>query len=116
MGLMSTKASTANANPHLKGNRFTRLMQQYWRCRYLVMLLIPSVVVLIIFKYFPMYGIVMAFQNFRLARGFFRSPWIGFENFEKVFSSAFFPIVLKNTLVIILFVFKVVEPFIEHIL
>ena len=37
---MSTGVNS-KANPHLKGNYFTHLMQQYWRCRYLVMLLIP---------------------------------------------------------------------------
>ena len=66
-------------------------------------MLLPGALFFIIFKYVPMYGIVMAFQNFRMARGFLRSEWVGLLNFQKVFESAFFPLVLKNTIVIILY-------------
>lgn len=66
-------------------------------------MLLPGALFFIIFKYVPMYGVVMAFQNFRMARGFFESPWVGLANFEKVFSSAFFPMVLRNTILISLY-------------
>lgn len=66
-------------------------------------MLLPGALFFIIFKYVPMYGIVMAFQNFRMARGFLRSEWVGLLNFQKVFESAFFPLVLKNTIVISLY-------------
>ena len=72
---MSTKAAPSPGTPRLKGNYFTRLLQQYWRCRYLVLLLIPSVVVLIIFKYVPMYGVQIAFKDFKLGKGIVGSAW-----------------------------------------
>lgn len=66
----------------------------------LYLMMIPGLLFFLIYRYVPMYGVVMAFQNFRLARGFLNSPWIGFANFEKFFSSAFFPMVMQNTLII----------------
>jgi putative aldouronate transport system permease protein len=49
-------------------------------------MLFPSVVLLLIFSYYPMLGILMAFEDYRLSKGFFKSPWIGLENFEYMFS------------------------------
>ena len=66
----------------------------------LYLMMLPGLLFFLIYRYIPMYGVVMAFQNFRLARGFLNSPWVGFANFEKFFSSAFFPMVMENTLVI----------------
>ena len=55
---------------------------------------IPGVLFFIIYRYLPMYGIIMAFQDFRLARGF-ASRFIGVANFEKLFTSAIFPTVIQ---------------------
>jgi putative aldouronate transport system permease protein len=45
-------------------------------------MLIPGILLLLIFAYTPMVGIVIAFQDFNPVRGFFRSEWIGLENFQ----------------------------------
>ena len=74
-------------------------------------MLIPGALFFIIFKYIPMYGVVMAFQNFRMARGFLRSEFIGFANFQKVFGSAFFPVVMWNTVLISLYKIIIGFPF-----
>lgn len=78
----------------------------HWRLKRefpLYLMLVPGSVFFIVYKYIPMYGVVMAFQNFRMARGFLGSQWVGLANFQKVFDSAFFPIVLKNTIIISLY-------------
>lgn len=80
--------------------RMKTLARQYWKCRYLMLLLIPSVVVLIIFKYVPMYGVTIAFKNFKLRQGILGSPWVGFEVFEKVFSMPVFWTAFKNTAIL----------------
>lgn len=67
------------------------------------MLLVPVVMYLIIFKYAPMAGEIIAFKNYRLADGLWGSPWVGLEQFEKLFSSRDFYIVLKNTLLLNLY-------------
>ena len=79
--------------------------------RYLYLMLLPGAVVLLIYRYLPMYGLTIAFKNFRLSRGIWRSPWIGFENFERFFSSPFFELIITNTVIIsllkLVFVFPV---------
>ncbi|MGN1368909.1 MAG: ABC transporter permease [Aristaeellaceae bacterium] len=80
--------------------RFKHTAKQYWKYRYLMMLLIPSVVVLIIFKYVPMYGVTIAFKDFKLRQGILGSPWVGFKVFEKVFSMPVFWTAFKNTAIL----------------
>ncbi len=80
--------------------RLKRLARQYWKYRYLMLLLIPSVVMLILFKYVPMYGITIAFKDFKLRKGILGSPWVGFEVFEKVFSMPVFWTAFKNTAIL----------------
>jgi putative aldouronate transport system permease protein len=65
-------------------------------------LLLPCVVVVFIFSYIPLYGVVIAFQRFNVARGF-ASPWIGLANFRQVFSQVHFIHSVWNTLYIALF-------------
>jgi putative aldouronate transport system permease protein len=54
----------------------------------------------IIFKYLPMYGLQMAFQEFNPIRGFRGSPWVGFGQFIKMFKGFYFMDALRNTLVL----------------
>lgn len=67
-----------------------------------LMLLLP-LGFLILFKYVPMGGLIMAFQDFDIFEGFFASPFVGFENFERLFSTPEFFNVLCNTLLISLY-------------
>jgi putative aldouronate transport system permease protein len=82
-------------------------LQSVWkytsRNRFLYLLLVPVVMYLILFKYAPMAGEIIAFKNYRLADGLWGSPWVGLEQFEKLFSSRDFYIVLKNTLLLNLY-------------
>ena len=63
-------------------------------------MLIPGLVLLLIFSYGPMFGIVIAFQKFIPARGFFNSPWVGFDNFKFIFMLPDFQRALWNTVYI----------------
>lgn len=66
----------------------------------LYLIMIPGLLFFVIYKYIPMYGVIMAFQDFRLVKGFLGSEWVGLENFIDFFSSSFFPIIMRNTLII----------------
>jgi ABC-type polysaccharide transport system permease subunit len=50
---------------------------------YLIILL--PVVYIIVFHYIPMYGVQIAFKNFRATDGIWGSPWVGFEHFRKFY-------------------------------
>ncbi len=61
------------------------------------LMLIPGVVLLLIYSYFPMAGIAFAFQKFIPIQGLFGSKWVGFDNFRYVLQMPDFWQVLKNT-------------------
>jgi len=63
-------------------------------------MLIPAVVVCLIYSYGPMFGIVMAFQDFQPYLGFFKSEWVGWENFKYIFNLPDFGQIFYNTLLI----------------
>ncbi|MFF2885502.1 ABC transporter permease [Paenibacillus sp. NPDC057967] len=66
----------------------------------LYLMLIPGILFLLLFKYTPMYGIVIAFKDFNIYDGLAASPWVGLEHFEKLFLSEDFARVFRNTLII----------------
>ncbi len=74
-----------------------QLMKKY---RLLYLFLVPGAVVLFLFAYLPMGGLIMVFQQYDPVSGFLGSPWAGFENYERVLSSPTFARALRNTLVI----------------
>ncbi len=53
----------------------------------LTLLALPAVLFLFVFKYIPMYGLVLPFKDFNYADGLLKSPWAGFKNFEYLFTS-----------------------------
>ncbi len=66
----------------------------------LYILAAPLVIYFFIFNYAPMFGLVMAFEDFKPTKGFFGSQWVGLANFIEFFQSPNFVTVLRNTLVI----------------
>ena len=65
--------------------------------RFLLMLILPCLIWLIIFCYVPMGGIVIAFKNYRPAKGIWGSEWVGLKWFEQIFKSTQVKNVIKNT-------------------
>lgn len=65
-----------------------------------ISMLIPGMLFTFVFSYLPMFGIVMAFQNFSPLRSFSRSPWVGLQNFKDMFMLPRFWTVVGNTLTI----------------
>jgi putative aldouronate transport system permease protein len=65
-------------------------------------MVLPGFVLLLVFSYIPMYGIVMAFQSFRPALGFFKSPFANpwYRYFRQLITDVYFMRLLKNTLVL----------------
>ena len=63
-------------------------------------MLVPGLATLAIFSYYPMYGIVIAFQDFNPGLGFIKSPWVGLTNFQYVLANPDFYSILRNSFVI----------------
>lgn len=70
------------------------------RNRYLYLLLLPGLIYFIIFKYGPMYGVIIAFQDYNMIKGISGSEWVGLEQFERLFRTSTFKQVFMNTFII----------------
>jgi putative aldouronate transport system permease protein len=101
------KCEVYTVNNNLDVSRTNRL----WKNRYLFLLLLPVIAYYILFKYIPMYGIMISFENYNMFKGVFGSPWIGLENFQRIFASTDFYKVLRNTIVLNLLQLFIGFPF-----
>lgn len=63
-------------------------------------MVVPGAIYLFIFAYIPLFGIMIAFQNYDLYSGFLGSPWVGFKHFIEFFSGDSFWVLMRNTLCI----------------
>lgn len=70
------------------------------RCWQLHIMMLPIIILLIIFCYIPMVGIVISFQDFLPTKGFFGSPWVGLANYKFLFSIREFTQTIRNTLIL----------------
>lgn len=76
------------------------LIKEIKRDKWLYIFLFPIIIYFVIFKYVPMLGTVMAFQDFKFSTGFFESKWVGLEHFRRLFSNKGFYLILRNTLLL----------------
>ena len=80
-----------------------RFMTKLKNQKYLLMLLIPSVLITLVFKYFPMYGITLAFKDYNPILGIAGSQWVGLEHFRDFLTSPNFMRLLENSLKLSIF-------------
>lgn len=96
---ITTVSTTGGA---LQGTFWQRLWHNITEYRYLHLMVLPGIAFFLIFKYLPMYGIVIAFKNYKGAAGGFSaimaSDWIGLKNFEIFFNSIYCKRVFTNTI------------------
>ena len=61
---------------------------------------VPAIVYMVVLHFIPMFGIVMAFEDFNIVEGYFGSDWVGFQNFIDLFTGDQFLVALRNTICI----------------
>ncbi|WP_445667406.1 ABC transporter permease [Paenibacillus sp. FSL H8-0034] len=76
------------------------LLAYYNRYKILYLLSLPGILYFVVFKYIPLAGSMMAFQNYSIFEGIWKSEWVGLTNFQRMFEFADFWRILKNTLAI----------------
>lgn len=84
-------------SPRLK-KESVRLIADLSRDRYKYLLIAPGILSIFLFNYLPMYGIVLAFKNFKARLGILASPWNGWDNFARFFGKSISSDVIWNTL------------------
>lgn len=81
-------------------NRYLKKYKKFWQ---LYLLLLPALVYLIVFNYGPMYGIIIAFKDYKANLGYWGSEWVGLKHFSRFLSYPEFWKLIKNTLSISLY-------------
>ena len=92
---MGKNTMSAAVAPRRKVSFWKRLYDQ----RYMMMLVIPGLIVLIVFYYFPMYGIMLAFKDYNPGLGITGSPWAGLKYFQEIINDKLFFQALRNTFI-----------------
>lgn len=98
-----------------QANRITKTyLSAVWRDmvknRSIYLLAVPGLVYFVIFKYLPMYGIVVAFKDFSPRLGILGSKWVGFKHFIRLFGSMDFGYLVRNTLILNVYRIFAVTP------
>lgn len=93
---MSKNAPAVEIVTARKKSKWAQIKRDKW----MYLLLLPGVLYFLIFKIFPMWGVLIPFKTFYAGVDFFKADWIGFRNFTMFFQSTGFLQLLKNTLII----------------
>jgi putative aldouronate transport system permease protein len=95
----------------IKKNALPRWLKNAIRNRYLYLLISPGLIYFFLFKYVPIWGLIISFQDYLPFLGISGSEWVGFKHFERFFTEPTFWMLFKNTLILfglnLVFVFPV---------
>ncbi|GIP32093.1 sugar ABC transporter permease [Paenibacillus sp. J2TS4] len=84
--------------------------KRFWQQWDLQIMVIPAIILIIIFSYIPMWGLLTSFQDYNPAKGFLGSQWVGLKHFKMFFNAPEFWLVMRNTIVISLLKLFVAFP------
>lgn len=98
-GLGSFSDSASNRGSE-RARPQSRLVKAFKKNKYLYLLALPGLLYFLVFKYLPMWGIVISFQNYSPYAGVLQSEWVGFDHFQRFFSNPDFWLLFRNTLAI----------------
>ena len=108
---MPVKGTVAKSGYLGKNKRnFQDLKKDLKKHKWLYVMLIIPVIFVVIWNYWPMYGVIIAFKDYSPAFGILGSPWVGLKHFERFFASYFFLEIIVNTLRLSLYSLLVSVP------
>ncbi|WP_305037452.1 ABC transporter permease [Gracilibacillus salinarum] len=98
---METTALTAKENAkQAKKMKRSETWRRIKRNKMIYLMILPGIIYFLIYKYLPMYGLIISFQDYKPYKGIMGSEWVGFEHFQRLFESTEFWMIFKNTLVL----------------
>lgn len=107
------KSSTSGSVPatkYIKPNPFKMLLKNIKEHPWLYVLFLPVLAYFLIFHYWPMYGVIIAFKDYKPMKGIFASNWVGFANFAQFLNGPYLWRLVRNTLSINLGMLLVAFP------
>lgn len=84
-------------------NKIKLFIKQFWKSRFLQAMILIPIVYYIVFHYIPMYGVLIAFKNYRMGTAIMENEWVGFNNFIKFVENPYFFRLIKNTFLLSLY-------------
>lgn len=100
---MKKNQTNQKNKPAVSGRSNVKLSTRIWKHRDYYLMLLPALVYIILFNYVPMYGLQIAFKDYRVSLGITGSKWVGFKHFITFFNSFNFWSLLTNTLTLSLY-------------
>ena len=99
---MLSKKYVAGVPVTMRQKKFTKqsVKRDLKKNKVVYLMALPAIVYFIVFNYMPMFGLLMAFQDYKPKLGVFGSPFIGFQNFLDFFDSIYFERIIRNTLML----------------
>jgi len=94
---MAQSAALPRDVKEAKRKKLLATLKKIWP---LYLFLLPAIIYILIFNYYPMYGAQIAFRNYKIKDGILGSEWVGLKYFEKFISNYKFEILLRNTLTV----------------
>ena len=97
---------------------FRQVLKDIWMDKSLYLMFLPVIIYYLVFRFWPMYGVIIAFKKYNIYDGISKSPWVGLANVRQFFSSAYAWRLVRNTLYISLYdiVFGFTAPIIFALL
>ncbi len=80
--------------------KIEKLGKRMWQYRWMYLFLVPAVIWYILFAYLPIYGVTIAFKDYNIVKGVWDSPWVGLQNFARIFNDPNFSRAFRNTIFI----------------
>ena len=98
--ILKTYGGNAANFPKLKAQDSGDLWRRVKANKFAYALIVPGLIYFVIYKYLPMFGLAMAFQNYNPIKGFTGSQFVGLQNFQVLFAYGDFSRAFRNTLII----------------
>lgn len=97
---MNTLTINSRSNVGKKNTFIPRLLYNLKRYKFIYLLMLPGIIYFIVFHYYPMYFLQVAFKKYNVFRGLDKSPWVGFDNFAMLFQTKYFIQAFYNTVIL----------------
>lgn len=94
------KVAKISLTPEQKAKEKQKTWSKIKKDKWMYLLLLPGIIYFILFKFAPMWGVLIAFKDYFAGISFLNAPWVGFQNFTDFFTDSSFGQLLKNTLLI----------------
>lgn len=102
---------TKRHKQRLSNTSLVSIMRHMKRDKQLLILFIPCIIFFALFRYGPIYGLIIAFKDYNVYQGILGSEWVGFEHFRRFFESQDFWLLFKNTFLLGVFTLIWAFPF-----